>query len=125
MSTISDGQAAFEDDTLRYIDGLHRRALHVAQYIDTIPLPVELQQELQQVWRITRQKLVYFRRELERSEGEQAEELRLLHRALLPQVINYHVKLGELMINDNCDDRHYLQGWQAIWKNFGQPRAIA
>ena len=125
MSTLSDGHAAFEDDTLRYIDGLHRRALQVAQYLDTVPLPAALQQELQQTWRITRQKLGYFRRELERSKGEQAEELSLLHRALLPQVINYHVKLGELMIDDNCKDHKHLQGWRAIWKNFDQQQITA
>ena len=116
---------AYQDDTLHYIDGLHRRALRVATYIDSIPLPGELQQELQQTWRITRQKLTYFRRELERSQGELADDLRVLHRTLLPQVIDYHVKLGELMISDNCLDDTYLQGWRAIWQNYDQAVARA
>lgn len=111
-------QSAFEDDTLRYIDGLQTDTQRADQFIDTLPLPDVFKQELRQTWRITRQKLTFFRRELERSEGELAEELRVLHHALLPEVINYHVRLGELMIADHCDDTTYLQQWQSIWRGY-------
>lgn len=114
-------ESAFEDETIRYIDGLQTYTQQADQFINTLPLPEALRQELRQTWRITRQKLTFFRRELERSEGELAEELRVLHHALLPQVINYHVRLGELMIADHCDDTTYLQQWQSIWRGYTTP----
>ncbi|WP_420460813.1 hypothetical protein [Neolewinella sp.] len=119
MSNSRDGAAAFEDNTNRYIDRLNQQSLEVVSLIPTLPLPLELRTELAQTWRITRQKLAYFRRELDRSDGELLDELRILHAALLPRVMQYQVRLGEMMIADNCTDDSYLKRWNAIWQNFG------
>ena len=119
MSNSRDTAAAFEDNTNRYIDRLNQQSLEVVSLIPTLPLPLELRTELAQMWRITRQKLAFFRRELDRSDGELLDDLRILHAALLPSVMQYQVRLGHMMIADNCTDESYLQRWNAIWQNFG------
>ena len=80
-------------------------------------MPTPLKMEFQQQWRITRQKLAYFRRELSRADGELREDLMLLHGALLPEVISYQVKLGSMMIGDTCPDHRFMHRWNAIWTN--------
>jgi hypothetical protein len=118
MSNLRDTVPAFETSTIDYIDLLDRKSATVVQMAGDMPMPASLRSELQQTWRITRQKLAYFRRELERADGEMQEELEVLHGALLPNVINYQVKLGAMMISDTCTDRDYLERWNELWKNF-------
>ena len=119
MSNSHDGFPAFEDNTSCYIDRLNQQSAEVVKLISTLPIPTELRAELAQTWRITRQKLAYFRRELDRSDGELLEDLRVLHAALLPRVMQYQVKIGQMMIADNCSDTAYLHRWNAIWTDFG------
>ena len=118
MSNLQDVSFPFERSTLAYIDRLNRQSGQVVDMIENIPLPRALQAELRQTWRITRQKLAFFRRELARADGELQEDLETLHGALLPQVISYQVKIGAMMISDSCADRSYLHQWKAIWSNF-------
>ncbi len=118
MSNLLDVTFPFERNTIAYIDRLTRQASQVVDMIETIPIPAPLKSELQQTWRITRQKLAYFRRELSRADGELQEELETLHETLLPQVITYQVKIGAMMIADTCSDRSYLEQWKTIWSNF-------
>lgn len=101
-----------------YLDELSDQARRVVKLVDTIPLPQPLRAELQQSWRITQQKLAYFRRELSRADGKLSEELQQLHSTLLPPVISYQVKVGAMMISDTCGDETSLRDWNDIWKNF-------
>lgn len=105
------------EETLVYIDRLDRQSSQAVKLAETLPMPDALRMELQQTWRITRQKLAYFRRELAKAGGELREELVILHSALLPEVISYHVRLGSMMITDTCDDHRFLHRWNAIWTN--------
>ncbi|CAH0999773.1 hypothetical protein LEM8419_01073 [Neolewinella maritima] len=120
MQISHDDQTGYGDPTATYIDRLNQRALEVVNLINTLPLPSELHAELAQSWRITRQKLAFFRRELERCDGEVQEELRIMHSALLPQVMQYQIKVGAMMIADHCDDKQYLEKWSSIWNEFSR-----
>ena len=108
----------FQNSTLAYINTLDRRSAEVVAMAENIPMPPSLRSELLQTWRITRQKLAYFKRELERADGEFRSELEVLHNTLLPEVISYQVRLGAMMIGDTCQDNDYLHQWRRIWKNF-------
>ncbi len=118
MSIYQDTSPNFENKTLAYINRLDQQSAKVVAMAEDIPMPVALRSELLQTWRITRQKLAYFRRELERADGEFKSELEVLHNALLPEVISYQVRLGAMMIGDTCQDHRYLHRWKAIWTNF-------
>ena len=118
MSIRQDTSPNFENKTIAYINRLDVQAAKVEAMAQEIPMPDALRSELQQTWRITRQKLAYFRRELERADGEFIKELEVLHNALLPEVISYQVRLGAMMIGDTCDDHRYLHRWKSIWSNF-------
>lgn len=110
---------ALSTDTLNYLNRLDEQSGRVVRLVDTLPLQPALRAELRQSWHITRQKLAYFKRELERADGELREELSLLHHALLPDVISYQVKMGDMMIGDHCAGDHtYLHRYRAIWNNF-------
>ncbi|MCP9235670.1 hypothetical protein [Lewinella sp. JB7] len=118
MSNVQDANSSFGNSTIAYIDRLNGQSVRVVAMIDTLPIPPALQSHLQQTWRITRQKLAYFRRELARSDGELQQDLEVLHATLLPEVISYQVKLGAMMIADTCPDQQYLNEWKSIWSNF-------
>ncbi len=118
MSNLQDVSFSFERNTIAYIDRLNLQSIQVVDLVEGLPLPVPLKSELQQTWRITRQKLAFFRRELARADGELQEELETLHETLLPQVISYQVKMGAMMISDTCVDRTHLDQWKRIWSNF-------
>ncbi|WP_116107869.1 hypothetical protein [Lewinella sp. IMCC34191] len=118
MSVFQDTSPDFQNKTIAYINRLDSQSAKVVAMAEDIPMPQALRSELLQTWRITRQKLAYFRRELERADGEFRKELEVLHNALLPEVISYQVKLGAMMISDTCKDGRYLHRWQAIWTNY-------
>lgn len=118
MPSLHDTTPTFDHTTLNYIDRLDDQSSKVVQLVDTLPMPLPLRTEFLQTWRITRQKLAYFRRELARADGELQQDLAVLHSALLPEVISYQVKLGTMMISDTCKDHRYLHQWKAIWSNF-------
>jgi hypothetical protein len=126
MLTRQDATAGGRLDTslVRYIKQLDQTSASIVDMADDLPMPLPLRSELQQTWRITRQKLAYFLRELERSDGEMQEELTTLHSALLPDVISYQVKLGAMMIGDTCADRNYLDRWNELWNNFSDSAMI-
>ncbi|PPK85834.1 hypothetical protein CLV84_2741 [Neolewinella xylanilytica] len=118
MSIYQDSLPDYQHNTLDYINRLDQQSAKVVAMAGDIPMPIALRSELLQTWRITRQKLAYFRRELERADGEFRKELEVLHNALLPEVIAYQVRLGAMMIGDTCEDHRYLHRWRAIWTNF-------
>ena len=118
MSMYQNTSPEFENSTLAYIKTLDQRSAEVVNLAESIPMPTALRYELLQTWRITRQKLAYFRRELERADGEFRSELEVLHNTLLPEVISYQVRLGAMMISDTCEDNSYLSQWKRIWNNF-------
>lgn len=118
MPTTHNVSSPIDQHTLTYLAKLDEQSSRVVRLVDSLPMPAPLRRELQQTWRITRQKLAYFRREFYRADGELQEDLRILHAALLPEVIAYQVKLGAMMISDTCDDRCYLGEWKEIWKNY-------
>ena len=116
MSLYQDTLPEYQDHTLAYLQLLDARSAKVLAMADSIPMPEALRSELAQTWRITRQKLAYFRRELEKADGEFRRELEILHNALLPDVINYQVRLGFMMLSDTCTDQRYLTEWKNIWQ---------
>ncbi|NJB84745.1 hypothetical protein GGR26_000490 [Lewinella marina] len=118
MSSIQDTSSDFQHNTLAYINRLDQQSAQVVALAEELPMPLSLRLELQQSWRITRQKLAYFRRELERADDGFKRELEQLHNALLPEVISYQVRVGAMMISDTCTDHRYLHRWKAIWTNF-------
>ena len=118
MSMYQNTSPEFQSSTLAYINKLDQRSEAVVAMVEKMPMPTPLRSELMQTWKITRQKLAYFRRELERANGEFRSELEVLHNTLLPEVISYQVRLGAMMIGDTCEDHTYLQQWKRIWNNF-------
>ncbi|MBB4078442.1 hypothetical protein GGR28_001055 [Lewinella aquimaris] len=118
MSNLQDTCSTFGGNTVAYLDRLDGQSAEVVRLIQALPIPPALQSHLHQTWRITRQKLAYFRRELSRSDGELQEELEVLHSTLLPEVISYQIRLGAMMISDTCPDHQYLNQWKSIWSNF-------
>jgi hypothetical protein len=120
MSSLRDTALDYENGTLAYLDQLDRRAADAITIAEDLPLPLALRLELQQTWRITRQKLAYFRREFLRAEGETREELDILHSLLLPDVIDYQIKIGAMMIEDNCGETEHLFRWRKLWTNLSE-----
>lgn len=116
MSLYQDTLPDYQDRTLAYLQLLDARSAKVVAMAERLPMPDALRNELAQTWRITRQKLAYFRRELEKADGEFRRELEVLHNALLPEVINYQVRLGFMMITDTCTDQRFLTEWKNIWQ---------
>lgn len=117
MSLYQPALPDYQNQTLAYINRLDNQSAQVVALAENLPMPDALRAELMQTWRITRQKLAYFRRELERADGEFRKELEILHNALLPEVITYQVRLGAMMIGETCADHCYLHRWKAIWTN--------
>lgn len=114
----SPSPAPSDSDLLTYLDRLDGCACRVGDLLDQTPLPIHLKSVLKQNWRVTRQKLSYFRRELQRSEGEVREDLKVLHHTLLPDVIHYQVTLGTMILDDNCSDKAHIQNWRALWTDY-------
>ena len=117
MSNLHNVSSEFTHGTLAYIQQLDRQSSQVVQLVDSLPMPPTLRTELEQMWHVTREKLAFFRREFTSADGELQKELTVLHAALLPEVISYQVKLGAIMIGNNCSDHRYLQEWKSIWTN--------
>ncbi len=82
-----------------------------------LPIPITQQLELQHIWRLTRQKLDYFRRELERADARFRNELEQLHNALLPEIIACQVRLSNCILERFCLDSCFTEQWKAIWLN--------
>ena len=118
MSLYQDTLPDYQDRTLAYLQKLDAKSASVVAMAERLPMPEALRSELAQTWRITRQKLAFFRRELEKADGELRRELETLHNALLPEVINYQVRLGYMMLTDTCSDSSYLAEWKTIWREF-------
>jgi hypothetical protein len=117
MSRLHDVSCEFSDNTLAYIQQLDQQSSQVVQLVDSLPLHPSLRSELEQMWYATREKLAFFHREFTSADGKLQEDLTVLHAALLPEVISYQVKLGAIIIGNNCSDHRYLQEWKSIWTN--------
>lgn len=117
MSSVHDVSSEFSDSTLNYIQRLDEQSSQVVQLVDTLPMAPSLRSELEQMWHLTREKLAFFRQEFTCADGKLQEDLTVLHAALLPEVISYQVKLGAILIDNNCSDQRYLDEWKSIWTN--------
>ncbi|WP_157974306.1 hypothetical protein [Lewinella sp. IMCC34183] len=70
---------------------------------------------MRKTWWGTRQKLVYFRQELQRADGDFKCALERLHRELLSDVISCLVRQGERILSAHGAGNHHIQRWNAIW----------
>jgi hypothetical protein len=112
--------AAVDNPTVAYIDRLDRTSATVVRFLRDLPLRPETRSEMRDTWEATRRKLAYFRHELLRSTGEARENLEVLHRSMLPNVVAYQVKTGTILLRKECRDSRILDRWHALWKNFSE-----
>jgi len=118
MLRLHDVSSEFGNNTMDYIELLDERSNRVVQLVDSLPVSDASRTQLRQTWDVTRQKLDFFRREMALADGELQRDLAVLHGALLPEVISYQVKMGEVIITNSCSDHRYLSQWREIWQNF-------
>ena len=115
MSSLQYISSDYRQNTLAYIKRLDIQSKEVMELSKELPIPISQRLELQHTWRVTRQKLAYFRKELERADDAFRQELELLHNALLPEIISCQVKLSDRLIRKFCKDECATERWSSIW----------